>query len=156
MADIETNIDQQWTLGERLADRIASFGGSWSFLICFALFITCWVISNSFVFWLRPGDPYPFIFLNLILSCLGSIQAPIIMMSQNRQSAKDRVRSQHDYKINLKAELEIRSLHAKLDQLLAHQLEKMVKIQEDIGQKNMKQDSCSSVHDNRFMGIEAV
>ena len=128
--NLESEFDQKWTLGERLADKIASFGGSWWFLIVFGIFLVLWILTNSLVFWLQPTDPYPFIFLNLILSCLAAIQAPVIMMSQNRQEAKDRLRSQHDYQINLKAELEIRNLHEKMDHLLSHQWEKMVQIQQ--------------------------
>lgn len=128
--NIEDELERNWTRIERLTDKIANFGGSWSFLICFGIFLAIWMITNSLVVWLRPADPYPFIFLNLILSCLTAMQAPVIMMSQNRHAAKDRLRSQHDYKINLKAELEIRSLHEKIDHLLSHQWEKMVKIQE--------------------------
>ncbi len=127
---LETASEQTWTMAERLSDKLANFGGSWWFLICFGLFLTSWILINSLVYWLRPTDPYPFIFLNLILSCLTAIQAPIIMMSQNRQEVKDRLRSQHDYQINLKAELEIRNLHDKMDHLLLHQWEKMVQIQE--------------------------
>lgn len=122
--------DQEHTLGNILADKIASFGGSWKFLISFALFMAFWLIANSVIFWWNPADPYPFIFLNLILSCLSAVQAPIIMMSQNRKEAKDRIRAEHDYEINLKAELEIRKLHEKIDQLQLHQLEKMKKIEE--------------------------
>jgi len=130
IASLDTGSEENWTLPERLADKLASFGGSWWFLICFGLFLTFWILTNSLVYWLRPADPYPFIFLNLILSCLTAIQAPVIMMSQNRQEARDRMRSQHDYQINLKAELEIRHLHEKMDHLLSHQWEKMVQIQE--------------------------
>jgi uncharacterized membrane protein len=129
-SNVEDELEQNWTTVEQLTDRIAKFGGSWSFLICFGVFLSIWMITNSLVVWLRPADPYPFIFLNLILSCLTAMQAPVIMMSQNRHAAKDRLRSQHDYKVNLKAELEIRSLHEKIDHLLSHQWEKMVKIQE--------------------------
>lgn len=128
--NIETEFDQNWTLGEKLADKIASFGGSWTFLICFGVFLAGWIILNSVVLVLHPVDPYPFILLNLVLSCLAAIQAPIIMMSQNRQEAKDRLRSQHDYQINLKAELEIRHLHEKMDHLLSHQWERLAHIQE--------------------------
>lgn len=128
--NIEEEFDKNWTFSDRLIDKIAKFGGSWAFLIWFSVFLVVWMIGNSFVIFLKPADPYPFIFLNLILSCLSAIQAPIIMMSQNRHAAKDRLRSQHEYKINLKAELEIRSLHEKIDHLLSHQWEKMVKIQE--------------------------
>ncbi|MDI1352452.1 MAG: DUF1003 domain-containing protein [bacterium] len=128
--DLDTKSNEKWSLGERLTDKIAGFGGSWSFLILFSLFLLLWIVSNSFLYWFKPIDPYPFIFLNLILSCVAAIQAPLIMMSQNRQEAKDRVRSQHDYQINLKAELEIQNLHEKMDYLLSHQWEKMLQIQQ--------------------------
>jgi uncharacterized membrane protein len=129
-SDVETTFEQKWSLGERMADKIATFGGSWAFLICFGLFLIVWLGANSLMLVARPSDPYPFIFLNLILSCLAAIQAPIIMMSQNRQEAKDRVRSQHDYQVNLKAELEIRQLHEKVDHLLSHQWDRLVQLQE--------------------------
>ena len=129
-SNVDAEFEQNWTFGERMADRIATFGGSWAFLICFAVFLLAWVAMNSLVYLWRPVDPYPFIFLNLILSCLAAIQAPVIMMSQNRQEAKDRIRSQHDYQVNLKAELEIRHLHEKIDHLLSHQWERLVQIQE--------------------------
>jgi len=129
-SNIEAEFEQAWSFGERLADKIAAFGGSWTFLICFGIFLFIWIGMNSLVLLWRPLDPYPYIFLNLILSCLAAIQAPIIMMSQNRQEAKDRIRSQHDYKVNLKAELEIRHLHEKVDHLLSHQWERLVQIQE--------------------------
>lgn len=128
--NVETKLDQNWTFGERLADKIASFGGSWSFLICFAIFLAIWIIVNTVVMVSHPADPYPFILLNLILSCIAAIQAPVIMMSQNRQEAKDRLRSQNDYQINLKAELEIQHLHEKLDHLLMHQWDRLAEIQE--------------------------
>ena len=128
--NIETEFEQVWTFGERLADRIARFGGSWIFLIIFFSFLSVWVAMNSIVLFWRPVDPYPFILLNLVLSCLAAMQAPVIMMSQNRQEAKDRLRSQHDYQINLKAELEIRHLHEKVDHLLSHQWERLTQIQE--------------------------
>lgn len=129
-SNVDAEFEQNWSFGERMADRIAAFGGSWSFLICFGVFLVAWVAMNSLVYLWRPVDPYPFIFLNLILSCIAAVQAPVIMMSQNRQEAKDRVRSQHDYKVNLKAELEIRHLHEKVDHLLSHQWERLVQIQE--------------------------
>jgi uncharacterized membrane protein len=129
-SNVEEELEQHWTMGERLADRIAAFGGSWTFLLCFAVFLLLWIGMNSLVLLWRPLDPYPFIFLNLILSCVAAVQAPVIMMSQNRQEAKDRARSQHDYQINLKAELEIRHLHEKVDHLLSHQWERLVQIQE--------------------------
>jgi uncharacterized membrane protein len=128
--NVDAEFEETWTFGERLADRIATFGGSWTFLICFGAFLALWIVMNSLVLLLRPPDPYPFILLNLILSCLAAIQAPIIMMSQNRQEAKDRLRSQHDYQVNLKAELEIRHLNDKIDHLLSHQWDRLAKIQE--------------------------
>jgi uncharacterized membrane protein len=128
--NVDTEFEGEWTLGERLADRIATFGGSWIFLILFGLFLMVWIGVNSFILYAHPPDPYPYILLNLILSCLAAIQAPIIMMSQNRQEAKDRLRSEHDYQVNLKAELEIRHLHEKLDHLLSHQWERLAQIQE--------------------------
>jgi len=129
-SNVDADFEETWTLGERLADKLASFGGSWAFLIVFGAFLSLWILMNSLVLLWRPVDPYPFILLNLVLSCLAAIQAPVIMMSQNRQEAKDRMRAQHDYQVNLKAELEIRQLHEKLDHLLSHQWERLVEIQE--------------------------
>lgn len=128
--NVDAEFEQSWTFGERLADKIADFGGSWVFLICFAAFLVFWILLNTVVLIVRPVDPYPFILLNLVLSCLAAVQAPIIMMSQNRQEAKDRLRSQHDYQVNLKAELEIRHLHEKVDHLLSHQWDRLAQIQE--------------------------
>ncbi|MFZ5863472.1 MAG: DUF1003 domain-containing protein [Nitrospirota bacterium] len=128
--NVDMEFEREWSFGERMADRIATFGGSWMFLMCFGLFVALWITMNSLVLLWRPADPYPFILLNLVLSCLAAIQAPIIMMSQNRQEVKDRLRSQHDYQVNLKAELEIRHLHEKVDHLLSHQWERLVQIQE--------------------------
>jgi uncharacterized membrane protein len=131
---LSTHVDQEYdstlTFGQRLSDRIASFGGSWKFIIIFFFILVFWISVNSLILAFKPFDPYPFILLNLILSCLAAIQAPIIMMSQNRQEAKDRLRASHDYQINLKAELEIRQLHQKLDHLLSRQWERLVEIQE--------------------------
>ena len=124
--EFETHL----SFGDRLADRVAEFGGSWSFLISFGIILVIWVIINSAVLLTRPFDPYPFILLNLILSCLAAVQAPVIMMSQNRQEAKDRLRSEHDYQINLKAEIEIRQLHIKLDQLINHSWQRLLEIQQ--------------------------
>lgn len=124
--DIETEL----TLGQRMADRIATFGGSWTFIIAFFSFLLLWMAVNVIFLATRPFDPFPFILLNLILSCLAAIQAPIIMMSQNRQEQKDRLRAEHDYKINLKAELEIKLLSEKIDHLLVNQNRKLLEIQE--------------------------
>ena len=129
-ADIDSDYEEQWNLGQRLADRITTFGGSWTFLICFSVFIVIWIMMNSLVLYWRPVDPFPFILLNLLLSCLAAIQAPVIMMSQNRPEAQDRLRARNDYQVNLKAELEIRQLHEKIDHLLSHQWERMIEIQE--------------------------
>jgi uncharacterized membrane protein len=128
--NIEVEYEEKLKPGERIADKIASYGGSWKFIITFAIVLAVWIIINSVVLLLRPFDPYPFILLNLVLSCLAAIQAPVIMMSQNRQEVKDRARSEHDYQINLKAELEIRNLHQKIDHLLTHQWERLVQIQQ--------------------------
>lgn len=118
------------TPGERLADRVAAFGGSWRFILIFFGALASWIAVNSAYFLWRPLDPFPFILLNLMLSCLAAIQAPIIMMSQNRQEAKDRLRAENDYKINLKSEIEVRTLHEKVDHLLLDQWSKMMRIQE--------------------------
>lgn len=126
---LEGRSSQPSTLGQRVADRVASFGGSWTFIMLFGLFMFLWIFAN--VYWLanKGFDPYPFILLNLILSCLASMQAPVIMMSQNRQEEKDRDRAQSDYMINLKSELEIRMLHEKIDHLVMHQQQELLEIQ---------------------------
>lgn len=128
--NIQDEIESKLTIGQKLADKIAVFGGSWTFIIAFFSFIMIWMTINIWILATRPFDPFPFILLNLILSCLAAIQAPIIMMSQNRQEQKDRQRSEHDYKINLKAELEIKLLSEKIDHLLVHQNKKLLEIQE--------------------------
>jgi len=128
--NVDVESEKIWTLGERMADRLADFAGSWTFLICFGVFMAAWIITNSLVLYWHPVDPFPYILLNLLLSFLAAIQAPIIMMSQNRQEARDRLRAQHDYQVNLKAELEIRHLNEKLDHLLTHQWERLVQIQQ--------------------------
>lgn len=129
-SNINAEFQRRLTLGERLADRLAAFGGSWPFIAIFAAVLLGWVLLNGVVLVARPFDPYPFILLNLVLSCLAAIQAPVIMMSQNRQEAKDRLRGEHDYRVNLKAELEIRHLNAKVDQLLTHQWRRLLEIQQ--------------------------
>lgn len=126
--DIDQATEDNLTYGQRLADRIASFGGSWTFILSFFFVLFCWICTNIY-FLSQPFDPYPFILLNLILSCLASLQAPVIMMSQNRQEEKDRERSKHDYQVNLKAELEIRMLHEKIDHLILHQQQHLFEIQ---------------------------
>lgn len=128
--NIEVEYEEKLKPGELLADKMAAYGGSWRFIITFTVILVTWIIINSVVLLFKPFDPYPFILLNLVLSCLAAIQAPVIMMSQNRQEAKDRARSEHDYQVNLKAELEIRNLHQKVDHLLTHQWERLVQIQQ--------------------------
>jgi len=129
-ANPDIDFDKNLTLGQRLADIIASFGGSWRFIIIFGVFIALWIGVNLLTLFSRPFDPYPFILLNLVLSTLAALQAPVIMMSQNRQEERDRQRAIYDYKVNLKAELEIRQLHQKVDHLLPKQWERLVEIQE--------------------------
>jgi len=116
--------------GEKIADKVARFGGSWNFIIIFFVILFIWFVINIYSLIFITFDPYPFILLNLILSCMAAIQAPIIMMSQNRQETKDRIRSENDYKVNLKAEIEIRTLHEKIDHLLLEQWSRLMKIQE--------------------------
>jgi len=126
----ELSVDEVGlTRGQRIADKVAEFGGSWGFIISFFIVLFIWIIINTTLMMTRPYDPYPFILLNLILSCLAAIQAPIIMMSQNRKEQKDRLRSENDYKINLKAELEIRHIHEKLDHLTRDQWQRLLEIQ---------------------------
>jgi uncharacterized membrane protein len=126
----EVELQSGLTRGQRLADRIAAVGGSWTFIAAFAAVMIIWIVVNSVLLVSRPFDPYPYILLNLVLSCLAAIQAPVIMMSQNRQEARDRLHAMRDYQVNLKAELEIRHLHQKLDHLLSHQWEQLMEIQE--------------------------
>jgi uncharacterized membrane protein len=128
--NVEEEFEQRWTFGERLSDHIASFGGSWMFIIIFAAWLAVWAAYNLIVSEANRFDPYPFILLNLFLSMLAAVQAPIIMMSQKRQEAKDRLRSQSDYRVNLKAELEIRHLHEKMDHLISRQWQRLAEIQQ--------------------------
>lgn len=131
--NIPKEIDEaETTLGQRAADRVASFGGSWTFITIFAAILVVWIASNSvlLVKYGKTFDPYPFILLNLVLSMVAAIQAPIILMSQNRQGYKDRVNAEHDYEVNLKAELEIMMLHEKMDHLREHQWSELLKLQE--------------------------
>ena len=123
-------FDEKLTFGQRVADKMAVFGGSWKFIIIFLVILVTWIGVNAFIMIKKPFDPYPFILLNLILSCLAAIQAPVIMMSQNRQESKDRSRSQNDYQVNLKAEIEIRQLHEKIDHILINQGQRLFEIQQ--------------------------
>jgi uncharacterized membrane protein len=129
ISDKMENVEEPLTLGQRLADRVADFGGSWTFILSFMGFLVVWIALN--VIWLRNSafDPFPFILLNLILSCIAALQAPVIMMSQNRQEEKDRERSKKDYMINLKSELEIRNLNEKVDHLIFHQIQEILEEQ---------------------------
>ena len=130
-SNIETDLAEELTSGQRLADKIAGFGGSWAFISTFFAFIISWMVLNIWILQASNAfDVYPFILLNLILSCIAAIQAPIIMMSQNRKEEKDRKRSENDFKINLKAELEIRLLHEKIDHMIMHQNQKLLEIQQ--------------------------
>lgn len=117
------------TLGQKIADNIATFGGSWTFIISFGIFLLLWITLNSVWILHTEFDPFPFILLNLILSCIAALQAPVIMMSQNRQEEKDRERAKKDYMTNLKSELEIRLLHEKIDHLILHQQQELFEIQ---------------------------
>jgi uncharacterized membrane protein len=128
--NLNVESDAQLTVGQRIADRVAEFGGSWSFILTFGLVLVVWIAINTLAVLRRPFDPFPYILLNLVLSCLAALQAPVIMMSQNRQEARDRLRAEHDYRVNLKAELEIRHLHWKMDQLLTHQWRRLLEIQQ--------------------------
>jgi len=128
--NLNQEFDRSLTFGERLSDRVAEFGGSWRFIILFFGVIFVWVTANSVYLLFQPFDPYPYILLNLVLSLLASVQAPIILMSQNRQEARDRMRAENDYKVNLKAELEVRAVGEKLDQLIHHQWAHLLEIQQ--------------------------
>jgi uncharacterized membrane protein/ribosomal protein S14 len=139
--NVEAAYDDKRTLGERAADVVAEFGGSWNFIGIFAIVMAVWMGFNVWTATRAIFDPYPFILLNLVLSCLAAIQAPIIMMSQKRQETKDRLRSENDYRVNLKAELEIRNLHDKMDHLIHQQWERLAEIQQI--QLEMMQDMVS-------------
>lgn len=128
VSKVEDEVDNR-TFGQVVADKVADFGGSWTFIISFFVFIMIWIAANVYLLLNKGFDPYPFILLNLILSCLAALQAPVIMMSQNRQEEKDRERAKKDYMINLKSELEIRMLDEKIDHLIMHQQQELIEIQ---------------------------
>ena len=128
VSKVEDEISER-TFGQKIADQVAAFGGSWTFIISFLVFICLWIASNVILLLNKGFDPYPFILLNLILSCIAALQAPVIMMSQNRQEEKDRTRAKKDYMINLKSELEIRMIHDKIDHLIMHQQQELIEIQ---------------------------
>ncbi|MGJ1266859.1 DUF1003 domain-containing protein [Sphingobacterium spiritivorum] len=130
---ISASLDQEqdtMNFGDKVSDKVAEFGGSWTFILSFIAFLILWILLN--IYWLsnKGFDPYPFILLNLILSCIAALQAPVIMMSQNRQEEKDRERAKNDYMVNLKAELEIRALHEKIDHLIIHKEQELVEMQQ--------------------------
>ncbi len=128
--NVNEMVDATTSYGDRIADSVARFGGSWPFILLFLAMLVLWMGANSLELLLRPFDPYPFIFLNLLLSCLAALQAPVIMMSQNRQTARDRLQAEHDYEVNLKAELEIEGLHQKMDGLREDQWADLVRMQQ--------------------------
>jgi uncharacterized membrane protein len=153
--NLEKQFERKLTFGEHLSDKIAEFGGSWKFIITFGTVLLGWILLNAAILLNRGFDPYPFILLNLILSCLAAIQAPIIMMSQNRAESRDRLRAENDYKVNLKAELEIRHLHEKIDHLLRRQYNRLFEIQqiqiellEEISQKKRSPNRAHLVPPN--------
>jgi uncharacterized membrane protein len=125
--DSNVALDQRETFGERLADQVAAFGGSWTFIGLFSVAMALWIAANARLG--RPFDPYPFILLNLLLSCLAAMQAPVIMMSQNRQATRDRLEAHNDYQVNLNSELQVMALHAKFDQLIEARLKEMADLQ---------------------------
>lgn len=153
LADNETLSDklddeiQEFTFGQKVADKVATFGGSWTFIISFLSFLLLWIGANVFILANKGFDPYPFILLNLILSCVAALQAPVIMMSQNRTEERDRDRAKKDYMINLKSELEIRMLHEKIDHLLLHQEQSMVEIQKV--QMDMMEDILAKINEKK-------
>lgn len=126
----DAGTEEDASFGARMADHVARFGGSWPFILSFLGVLLVWIGVNVSGLLRQPFDPYPFILLNLVLSCLAAVQAPIIMMSQSRQETKDRLRAENDYRVNLKAELEIRQLHEKIDHQLAHQWQRLVEMQQ--------------------------
>ena len=127
---IELEADERMSFGQKLADQVAAMGGSWAFIVVFFLAIGIWISGNQLAGPDQSFDPYPFILLNLVLSCIAAIQAPIIMMSQNRREEKDRRRARSDFMINLKAEMEVRNLHDKIDLLISEQMQSLFKIQQ--------------------------
>jgi uncharacterized membrane protein len=136
------------TQGQKISDKVAIFGGSWKFIILFGIILTLWIIFNVFAIGVFKFDPYPFILMNLILSCIAALQAPVIMMSQNRQEEKDRMRGENDYMINMKAEMQIRSMNQKIDLLLEEQIKTLFETQEKqfmlLKEINMKVDKLGA------------
>lgn len=135
----ESDDDCNLSFGQRMADKVAEFGGSWAFILSFMGFLVLWIILNSYLVAAKPFDPYPFIFLNLVLSCLAALQAPVIMMSQNRKEESDRRRAQHDYLINMKAEIEIRNLQQNMKKLFEIQQQQMDMMNRMLEKESKKQ-----------------
>jgi uncharacterized membrane protein len=131
--DTNLEFEKRLTVGQRLADKVAAFGGSWTFIVIFAAILFCWVFLNTVILARHSAsfDPYPYILLNLFLSMLAAAQAPVILMSQNRQGLKDRLDAAHDYEVNLKAELEILSLHEKIDELREMKWAELITMQQE-------------------------
>ncbi len=129
--NVNEEVEQQTRFRDRVADRLAQWGGSWSFIFVFFILLATWITINTIVFVFGPFDPFPFVFLNLVLGCVTSIQAPVILMSQNRQSQKDRLRADLDYQVDLKAELQIQSLHVKLDEIRASEIRELRELQQE-------------------------
>jgi uncharacterized membrane protein len=145
--DINLEFDRQLTFGARLADRVAAIGGSWSFICAFAIVILAWTGLNSLVLthWGGSGfDPYPYVFLNLVLSMVAALQAPVIMMSQNRQADKDRLAAQHDYEVNLRAEFEIMALHDKVEQMRSGELRTILERIETVLERHLAEDAAAA------------
>jgi uncharacterized membrane protein len=128
--DVVREFDEGLTFGERIADRVASFGGSWTFIFLFLTILVIWMIVNTFVLTQQAFDPYPYILLNLLLSCIAALQAPVIMMSQNRMSEKDRIQAKHDYEVNIKAELEILQIQEKINELRSRDWIALIEMQQ--------------------------
>lgn len=139
--NLNEEYEKSLSLGDRIADKVAEFGGSWAFIGWFAIFMLAWIGINTWALLWKPFDPYPFILLNLVLSLLAAIQAPIIMMSQNRQEDRDRMRAENDYQVNLKSEVEVRMISEKLDQLLHHEMRRFLEIQQ------IQTDMLNEVHE---------
>ena len=138
--NVNAEFEEKLTFGKKIADRVTNFVGSWTFIIIFFIVLILWMVINTIII-LKPFDPYPFILLNLVLSCIAAVQAPVILMSQIRQSQKDSLRAEHDYKTDLKAELEIRHIDSKIDQLMSHQWQRLLEIQRiqmELMQDNLK------------------
>lgn len=153
-ANVEDDFEEHRTVGQRLSDGLAGFGGSWAFLISFGVVLAIWMMINVMEGMDKAFDPYPFILLNLVLSCIAAIQAPIIMMSQKRQEQKDRLRSFNDYQVNLKAELEIRHLHEKIDHLITRQWQRLAEIQQ-VQLEMLQEESLRATRRRKPAGAKA-